>query len=170
MDNMSSENEADIPQFGTKPPEPTERVGKAIREFAQTNDVDPQLLLDGERFEWKKKGMWLRHFGDKDPDAVVLMIDMGDFPEEEPVPFLRFALEHNAFTPAAVHGYYALVPGSNTITYCVRLDIADEPSGAAAIAVLITTLVNAEEYLQKVVGKFYEGEAEQAAGIAKVFA
>jgi hypothetical protein len=169
MDNMTSNKNADGPQFGTKPPEPSELVGKAIRGFAEANDVDPQLLLDGYRFEWKGKGMWLRHFGEKDDDAVVLMLDMGDYPDEEPEPFLRFALEHNAFTPAGVHGYYALVPGSNTLTYCVRLDLSNEENGAAAIAFLITSIVSAEENLQKIVGDFFNEEAQQGAGIDKVF-
>jgi len=169
MDNTSSNNAGDTPRFGTKPPEPTELVDKAIRGFAEANDVDPQLLLNGHRFEWKGKGMWLRHFGDKDADAVVLMLDMGDYPDAEPEPFLRFALEHNAFTPAGVHGYYALVPGSNTLAYCVRLDLSEEENGAAAIAFLITSIVGAEQYLQKVVGDFFNEEAQQGSGIEKVF-
>jgi hypothetical protein len=169
MNNMSSDKEGEIPHFGTKPPEPSEPVGKAIREFAMANDVDPQHLLDGERFEFKGRGMWLRQYGDKDPEAVVLLFDMGDYPEEEPVPFLRFALEYNAFTPAAANGYYALIPASNTMAYCVRLDLSEQENGAAAIAMLISTIVNAEEYMKKVVGDFFDEQANKSAGAEKVF-
>jgi hypothetical protein len=149
--------------------QPSELVTSSISEFAEGVGVDPQQLLAGARFECNGMGMWLRHYGQKDPDGIVLVIDMGEYPEGEREQFLQFALEHNLLTPAALHGYYALVPGADNLAYCVRLDLATARNGPAALVTLIATLVKAVERLQKTINAALDAGSKDDAGASKVF-
>jgi hypothetical protein len=134
------------------PAEPPQLFSDAVREFAHSIGVDPDAMVAGEKFQANGLGMWLRHFGKKDPDGALLVIDMGQYPEADPEPFLRFAMEQNLNTPAALHGYYALVPGTRTLVLCVRLDLARTQNGAIALALAISTLVRSLDFLRDKMG------------------
>jgi hypothetical protein len=151
---------------------PSEMVADAITGFAKLAGVDPEQLLSGARFECNGMGAWLCHHGQRDTEGVVLVLDMGQYPESDGEPFLRFALEHNLTAPAALQGYYALVPGTHTLGYCVRLDLARAQNGAAAIATVIGTLVRSVEAVQKSLAEHFEHfeASSKDGGAEKVFA
>jgi hypothetical protein len=81
---------------------------------------------------------------------------------------MRFALEHNVFTPAALHGYYALGPGTRVLLYCVRIGLTGEQGGAEAIATLVSSLAKTEAVVGKILDEHLETEAKDA-GAQMVF-
>jgi hypothetical protein len=149
-----------VPPWAAPSPEPSERVASAITRFAEAANLDPAHVIAGGGFEMNGRGMWLCHFGQRDPNAVVLALDMGEYPEAEPEPFLRMALEHNMTTPAAVHGYYALLRGTRQLAFCIRVDLANVPDGAMALAALITSLVEGMENIQKILESHLDSKSK----------
>jgi hypothetical protein len=147
------------PPWVTPSPEPSERIASSIKRFAEAANLDPEHVLAGGGFEMNGRGMWLIHFGQRDPDAVFLALDMGEYPETEPEPFLRMALEHNMTTPAAVHGYYALLQGTRQLAYCIRVDLANVQDGAMALATLMTSLVEGMESIHKILESHLEPQS-----------
>lgn len=95
--------------------------------------LDPQQIAGGAPIEFKGVTFWLAHHGAMDPEGLVLSINMGEITAEFEAAMFRQMLEHNAMTPAAVGGYYSLLPGTGTAMFCVRMNLARASNAADAV-------------------------------------
>ena len=95
--------------------------------------LDVDAATQGRDLEYDAVRFRLCHHGDLDPSAVVLAMhiesqgDMG-------IDMLKALLRHNCMVPAAISGYFGLLPASDALVHCVRAD------GETAAARIVTCL------------------------------
>ena len=128
---------------------PPERYLETLQEISQKIGVDTEKLVQGQPLEYKGFTCWLHHHGHLDPVGMTLKIGVGVVPPVEGELACKRLLEHNALTPAAVNGYYAMLPGSEIIVYCVRIDLERIPNAADAVLSFIGLLGRDMEALTK---------------------
>ena len=76
---------------------------------------------------------WLQHHGASDPDGMVLMAGIGSLAPATEAQVLRRLMEFHYVLPVALRGYYAVMPGSNLIACCLRIDFDRTPNPVGAI-------------------------------------
>jgi len=113
---------------------------EAVEAFAGKTGLPAAQLLEGLPFECDGARFRLEHYGAADPNGLVVMVEIGELDPEDEVIALRRLLESNALSPAAVSGYYSLLPGTSMVLYCIRLNLAAEPDAAEAMVRLMGTI------------------------------
>lgn len=116
---------------------PSEQYLRAVQDIAKAIGLDTEKIAAGAALQCNGITFWIGHHGQLDPEGMVLRIHMGAVPTGLESVVLRQLLEHNAVTPAAVSGYYSLLPGTDIIALCVRLNLAKVPRPRDAILAYI---------------------------------
>lgn len=106
---------------------------QVIQDIGTRIGLDAQQIAGGAPIEFKGVTFWITHHGALDPEGLVLSINMGTITAEFEAAMFRQMLEHNAMTPAAVGGYYSLLPGTGTAMFCVRMNMARASNAADAV-------------------------------------
>jgi hypothetical protein len=110
---------------------PSPRFVQVAGDVALLLALDAQMLIEGRPVEAHGMRFWFVHYGERDPYGLTLFAQVGALAEEHGAGTLRRLLEFNALTPAALTGYYALVPGTDDLVCCWRWDIAEPADGVA---------------------------------------
>lgn len=113
---------------------------QAVEQLASQMRLDPQALLDGLRFDYKGTGFRLENYGDMDPDGLFLVVEVGEFSDENEGIVCKRLLELNMLVPAARMGYCAVMPGSNVALFCMRIDLAQQPDAHEVVAAAMQAL------------------------------
>jgi len=141
----------------------------AVTQFAQAMGLDAAALLDGHRFDYKGIGFRLETYGGLDPDGLYLLAEVGQFTDDNSRGICRRLLELNGLVPAARLGYYMLMPGTNIVLFCMRIDLDQADSAhdlvAAALQVLTGELERTLAELTQAAEKA-AGQMAAAAGMA----
>lgn len=116
-------------------------------------------LIEGGRFEYKGIGYRIRHYGGLDAEAIVLVVELGEFAWDSGAFACRRLLEHNLRVPAGRIGYYALASQSDMVLYCLRIDVTGEEPHLM-IAAAVETLSTAMEGMTREIS-FLFGEIER---------
>jgi hypothetical protein len=101
---------------------PPPRFVEVASEIAHLLGLDAQKLLEGCPLQALGMTFWFVHYGARDPDGMTIFAQIGDIAKDDPGA-LRRALEYNALSPGGLAGYYAIVPGSDTLVCCWRVDL-----------------------------------------------
>lgn len=114
----------------------------AVEQFASQMRLDVQALLDGQRFDFKGTGFRLENHGAMDPDGLLLVVEVGEFSEQNEGIVCKRLLELNMLVPAARMGYYAVMPGSNVALFCMRIDLVQTPDAHEVVAAAMQALTD----------------------------
>ena len=144
MDNIDRSGTAATPSHLLPP----EAYTAAVGEFAAHLDLDAEKLIQGHRFECNGVGFSLNHFGQLDPQAATVFMDMGQVAAGSEAVVFRGLLERNALSVASRDGYYGVLPESNTVVYCVRVPLDGDTRGADAIALVVGSLAEGVNKIQ----------------------
>lgn len=148
---MRPEQEWVFPDTDPMERSPSPRFLEVVQDMADQIGLDAQAIVSGAPLELKGVTFWLGHHGDRDPDGLFLYIHMGDIDPALEAPLFRQMLVHNAITPAAVGGYYSLLPDSNTAAFCIRMNMARASNPVAAVLAYIGMFAHQVDELAKVV-------------------
>ncbi len=113
---------------------------EAVGKFAERICVDPAHLLQSHPIDYEGVRFRFDHHGHIDPQGLLVVVEVGTVEPGSEAVVLRHLLERHVLTPAAVCGYYGMVPGTQVILYFVRLDLSAQADCADAIAALITSV------------------------------
>lgn len=113
-----------------------------IETLAAAIGLDAAQLAQGRPVHYKGVDFYLGHHGEADPCGLMLMINIGTLPEEAQALACRRLLEHNTLTPAALRGYFSLMPGTDIVLSCIRFDLERTPDASDAILALIATIAS----------------------------
>jgi hypothetical protein len=124
-----------MPDFeleGSPELKPFPRFLEAASGIAHLLGLDAQKLLEGCPVQ--ALGMTFRfvHYGVRDPDGMTILSQIGVVDKDDPSA-LRRLLEYNALLPGGRAGYYAIVPGTDTLVSCWRVDLTLPESTAERI-------------------------------------
>ncbi|MES2974774.1 MAG: hypothetical protein V4757_14250 [Pseudomonadota bacterium] len=158
MDDANQNDAGGIPAHM----QPPEAFTAAVEEFAAHLGLDAQKLVQGHRFECNGVGFSLNHFGQLDPHAATVFMDMGQVAKGSEAVVFRGLLERNALSVASRDGYYGVLPESNTVVYCIRVPLDGDARGADAIALVVGSLADGINRLQELTKKLLEEISGQA--------
>ncbi len=113
---------------------------QAVQQLADKLGLDAQKLSEGARVEYKGIDFWLHHHGAMDRNGLTLSISTGTIPPQAQAGAYRHLLTHNAMTPAALHGYFGMMPDADIVLFCIRFDLDKTHDAADAIIALIGTM------------------------------
>ena len=126
---------------------------QAVQDLSLRIGLDPQGIAAGRPVRFKEVVFWLGHDRQGDPDGLTLYVDMGTVAPEFEGTIFRSLLEHNASTVAAAAGHYAVLPGSNTVVYCLRLNMTRTNDVADSIMAFIGLFSAQIRHLSEVAGQ-----------------
>lgn len=110
---------------------PSDRFMQAAGAFARRHALDEASVVLGEPFSIAGIPYCLIHHGTRDPDNATVLIDFGQYALNDSAAragLFRSLLEHNARTPAALRGYFGLLPGTEQVRYCICANLASAAS------------------------------------------
>lgn len=116
---------------------PSPRFVEVAGEIARLINLDAQMLIAGTPIEAGGIRFAFMHYGERDPDGLTLLVQLGVLPKEHEAAALRQLLHFNAMTPAAAAGYYAVVPGTDDVVCGWRFDIAGMDDAAQHIVSIV---------------------------------
>lgn len=116
---------------------PSPRFLEVAGEIAQSMGLDVQMLAAGQPMELRGVRFAFIHFGDRDAYGMTLFAQVGTVPRESEALALRRLLQLNALTPAAISGYYAIVPATDEVVCCWRFDLAGMDDAAAQLVATV---------------------------------
>jgi hypothetical protein len=125
----------------------------AAAEIARRLGLDAPMLIDGNAFELMGRNFAFVHYGAADPDGLTLLTEVGDFDGSTDMLTLRRLLEFNAATPAALTGYFALVPGAEKVVACTRFDLARIDDPAETVLMHISQIIQNFAEMQRTLGE-----------------
>lgn len=120
--------------------------------------LDAQMLAAGHPVETMGTRLAFMHYGDRDPDGLTLLVQIGVVAQEDQALALRRLLHFNALTPAAVCGYYALVPGTDDVVFCWRFDIANTANAAPHIVSVVSGMCRSAVDVRKTLDELLQKE------------
>lgn len=118
---------------------------EAAQNFALSVGLDVDMVTQGRAMQLNGMDFWLRHHGDSDPTAMVLMVEVGTLPAGDEEHACRRLLELHYHRSCASDGTYCLLPGSTTVACCLRLDLASGVDPAHTILDFVDKMATLKE-------------------------
>jgi hypothetical protein len=102
--------------------------------------LDYEKIASGYPMRYQGISFWLQEYGLLDRDGLTLMIEVGQLNARDEHDVCRQLLECNYVIPAGVQGYFAVMPGSNVIASCIRIDFDKVADPAAAVFDIVRSM------------------------------
>lgn len=112
---------------------------RAIHEMCAVFDLDAIALLKTGRLQIEGVTFSLLHYGPLDPEALTLMVDLGEIEPDRQLEVYRYFLETNVLLPASA-GTYGLIPETGHGAMTLRLRLGEGEYDGARLAHLLTDL------------------------------
>jgi hypothetical protein len=118
---------------------------QAVAHFADSQGLPAERLLDGMPFTCDRWIFRLQYNPHADPEGLVVMLDLGEIPQETAGLLQLEMLSENVRRPASLMGYYGIAPGTRRGAYCYHIDmrnVSPRPHQAihAAVACMAATM------------------------------
>lgn len=110
---------------------------RAAQELGTRLRLDVHELVQGAPVEYQGIRFSLQHHGAMDPDGLTLAVHTGTIPAIAQAAAYRQLLMHNAMTAAAVHGFFAMVPDTETVLLCIRFNLERTSDAADAVMAIV---------------------------------
>ena len=132
----------------------------AVYRFASAARLDADALQEGQGFDFGGVRFRLECYAQMDPDGLYLLVEVGQFEQGSAGSVCQRLLELNMLVPAARLGYYGVMPGSNMVMYCMRIDLSQTAEAHELIAAAAQALTHE---LQRTLSELAQA-AKKAAG------
>lgn len=149
--------------LGTRVPPP--QFLDAAQRIAHSLSLDLHKVIAGYPMTYQGVDFWLRHYGQADPDGMVLMIEIGRLSPSTEAQVLRALMEYQYVAPAGIAGYCAVMPDSDLLAYCMRIDFQRTPNPAGEVLDLVGKMTEIREDFSSLLAAQEAGR--QAAGTAE---
>ncbi len=112
---------------------------QAIHEMCAVFELDATALLKTGRLLIEGVTFSLLHYGPLDPEAMTVMVDLGEIAPERQLEVYRYFLESNVLLPASA-GTYGLIPETGHGAMTLRLRLGEGEYDGARLARLLGDL------------------------------
>src|SRR4051812_1608169 len=106
---------------------------QTVQEIGLQIGLSPDLIAAGSAIAFNGTNFWIGQDAQKDPDGLVVYIDMGAIkPEFETVVF-RYVLQCNAAVHCALSGHYCVLADSGRLAFSTRMDMTKSAAPAQTV-------------------------------------
>ena len=134
---------------------------QTVQEIGLRIGLSPELIAAGSPIEIDGMAFWIGQDAQKDPDGLVVYIDLGLIKREFEKVVYRYVLQCNAAVHCALSGHYCLLPDSGRLAFSARIDLAKSAAPAETVLAYIGVLAKQTHELEAMMTEGLKAAREQ---------